>query len=131
MTKPAAYVLGLDEIERTQVAVIDPDQLRARPEFLHMPQQRFAGRRVDDRADVGVGVTGIAGPGGGSDAKPVGTVVIAVSAGDTPAVPGVRRSRRQTSKPSISGIIRSQNTTSIGASGLLKRSIAAAPESDS
>ena len=37
------------------------------------------GVRTELDADVGVAVTGVAGPGGGSDAKPVGTVVIAVS----------------------------------------------------
>ena len=37
------------------------------------------GVRVRSKSDIGLAVTGVAGPGGGSDEKPVGTVYIAIA----------------------------------------------------
>ena len=62
-----------------------PEALIDRHGAVSEPVAETMAEQIRERANtgVGIGITGIAGPGGGSDAKPVGTVVVAVStAGD-------------------------------------------------
>jgi nicotinamide-nucleotide amidase len=54
------------------------------------------GARAHFAADIGVGITGVAGPGGGTEAKPVGYVCLCVTSSDgsvlagDPVLPGDR-----------------------------------------
>ena len=94
-----------DYVERSVVAYSN----RAKIELLDVPEALIeehgavseaggarrwpTGIRTRAGVDVGVGITGIAGPGGGTEQKPVGTVCIAVD-GLTSRVRDVQVSRR-------------------------------------
>jgi nicotinamide-nucleotide amidase len=88
-------------LERSIVAYSN----RAKTELLGVPEALIAqhgavseavalamasGIRQRAGVNIGVGITGIAGPGGGSETKPVGTVCIAVDAGADPQVRTLR-----------------------------------------
>ena len=83
-----------DYVERSIVAYSN----RAKIELLDVPEALIAehgavsepvaaamaaGIRKRTGVNIGVGITGIAGPGGGSEQKPVGTVCIAVDGGES------------------------------------------------
>jgi nicotinamide-nucleotide amidase len=62
-------LLGVSEDTLASVGAVSPETA----------EQMARGVRTLTGADIGVGITGIAGPGGGSDDKPVGLVYVAVS----------------------------------------------------
>jgi nicotinamide-nucleotide amidase len=83
----SAYVLGgvvvYADAAKTALAGVDPE-LIARTGAVSVEVAAALARGAAERlgADVGVGITGIAGPGGGTEEKPVGTVCLSVCHGD-------------------------------------------------
>jgi len=80
----SAYFIGgavcYDARAKTDLARVDPELIRAHGEVSEEVAVALArGIRERFQTTYGVGITGIAGPGGGSEAKPVGTVHIAVA----------------------------------------------------
>jgi nicotinamide-nucleotide amidase len=75
-----AGVICYDGKAKVDLAGVDPELIRTHGEVSEEVARALA-RGVRERfgTTYGVGVTGIAGPGGGTEAKPVGTVHIAVS----------------------------------------------------
>ena len=68
---------------KTTLAGVSPDLIAAHGAVSEPVASALAhGIRTRTGASIGVGITGIAGPGGGTPQKPVGTVAIAFDAGD-------------------------------------------------
>jgi nicotinamide-nucleotide amidase len=81
------YVLGglvvYSNEAKTKLAGVDPDLIASVGAVsVEVAEALADGARAALDADVGVGITGIAGPGGGTEDKPVGTVCFSVSDGE-------------------------------------------------
>jgi nicotinamide-nucleotide amidase len=72
-------IIAYSNEAKIELLGVDPDLIKAHGAVSEPVAQAMAdGIRTRARVDVGVGITGIAGPGGGSEQKPVGTVCISV-----------------------------------------------------
>jgi nicotinamide-nucleotide amidase len=79
----AGGIVAYSNEVKISVVGVDPELIAAHGAVSNEVADALAdGARARLEADVGVGITGIAGPDGGTEEKPVGTVCFAVSTGD-------------------------------------------------
>jgi nicotinamide-nucleotide amidase len=74
-----------NDVKTDALGVVAEDVARHGAVSEEVAREMATGVRDKLRADVGVSITGIAGPGGGSQEKPVGLVWIAVQAAEVKA----------------------------------------------
>lgn len=87
----ACGIVSYSNESKVEMLGVDPALIAAHGAVSEpVAQAMAAGIRAHSGAQVGIAITGIAGPGGGTEAKPVGTVAIAL---DTPAGALVRTRR--------------------------------------
>jgi nicotinamide-nucleotide amidase len=99
---------------KESVAGVDPDLIeRFGAVSTEVAEALALGAADRFDADVGIGITGIAGPGGGTEDKPVGTVCFSVALRDGPRI------TRRTRLPGSRSDIRDRSTTT--AMHLLRR----------
>ena len=117
----SAYVLGglvvYANSAKILLAGVDPETIvRHGAVSTEVAEALADGAREALDADVGVGVTGVAGPGGGTEAKPVGLVCFSASWGPAGGAAGgaaseARRLTRRITLPGSRGDIRDRATT--------------------
>ena len=106
----SAYVLGglvvYSNTAKTALAGVPPDLIdRVGAVSTEVAEALADGARARLGADVGVGITGVAGPGGGTATKPVGLVCFSV------AGPDGRRITRSIRLPGNRADVRDRSTT--------------------
>ena len=106
----SAYVLGglvvYSNRAKSELAGVDPVLIeRVGAVSAEVAEALADGARDRLGADLGVGITGVAGPGGGTEAKPVGLVCFSV------AGPDGARLTRSTNLPGGRAAVRDRSTT--------------------